>query len=40
MGDKLYIAGEHTEADQVFTVHGAAMLGRRATQDILKDAKQ
>lgn len=37
--DRLYFAGEHTEADEVSTVHGAAMSGRRAAQDILKDVR-
>ena len=37
---KLYWAGEHTEADEVSTVHGAAMSGRRAAQDVLKDVQR
>jgi len=37
--DKLYFAGEHTEAEEVATVHGAAMSGRRAAQDVLSDAR-
>jgi monoamine oxidase len=34
---KLYFAGEHTEPVEVATVHGAAISGRQAAQEVLKD---
>lgn len=39
LDQKLYFAGEHTEAVEVSTVHGAAISGRRAAQRVLQDAE-
>jgi monoamine oxidase len=36
---RVYFAGEHTEADQVATVHGAALSGRRAAELLLQQAE-
>jgi monoamine oxidase len=34
---KLYFCGEHTDSIEVATVHGAALSGRRAAQQLLLD---
>jgi monoamine oxidase len=39
LDQKLYFAGEHTEEIEVATVHGAAMSGRRAAQELLLDGE-
>jgi monoamine oxidase len=33
----LYFAGDHTEKDNVATVHGASLSGRRAAQQVLRN---